>query len=79
MATSDNHGLPKRRNESAIFLEALTRYDLVLAIIPVVFLLGLLVGHLLSIPTRTALSGAAAVGVLTVGDALFVNPPKSSQ
>jgi len=53
----------------------LTYYDLVLAVIPIAFLVSVLVGHLLSIPTRTALIAASVVGTLAMIDALFFNPP----
>jgi hypothetical protein len=79
MATSDRYGLPKRQDESALAIESLTRYDLVLAIIPSVFLMSLLVGQTLSISMPTVLLGAGLVGVLTVTDALFLNPPNGSQ
>ena len=55
--------------------DSLSRYDLVLAFIPVVFLLSVVLGYLLSVPFRTTLTGASAVGALTLLDALFVNPP----
>lgn len=79
MATSDNHGLPPRRTGSELSLEALTRYDLVLAIIPTVFLVAVLVGQLLSIPTQVALAGAAVLGAFAVCDALFLNPPRETR
>ncbi|WP_336003245.1 hypothetical protein [Halorientalis halophila] len=53
----------------------LTRYDLVLALIPAVFLLSVVLAHFLGIPMRTALLGASSVGGLALLDALFVNPP----
>ncbi|AQL44422.1 hypothetical protein BV210_00885 [Halorientalis sp. IM1011] len=56
-------------------LDSLSRYDLVLAFIPVVFLLSVVLGYLLSVPFRTTLTGASAVGALALLDALFVNPP----
>ena len=56
-------------------LHSLSRYDLVLAFIPVVFVLSVVLGHLLSVPFRTTLVGASVVGALALLDALFVNPP----
>lgn len=53
----------------------LTRYDLVLLVIPVAFLFGLIAAGLLSVPTHVPLVGAAVVGALAVGDAMFRNPP----
>lgn len=52
-----------------------TRYDLLLAIIPVAFLLAVFASTLLSAPPRTALVAASAVGALAVVDGLFRNPP----
>lgn len=56
-------------------LRSLSRYDLVLVIVPAVFLLSVVLGYLLSVPFRTTLGGASAVGALALLDALFVNPP----
>lgn len=53
----------------------LSYYDIVLAVVPVAFLVSVLVGRLLSISTRTALVIASVVGGLVVADALFFNPP----
>ena len=55
-----------------------SRYDLVLAVIPAAFLLSMLAGHLLSVPTRTALVAGAAVGLLAMMDGLFRNPPEGT-
>ncbi|MFC7076446.1 hypothetical protein [Haloarcula halophila] len=52
-----------------------TRDDLVLALIPVVFLTTVLLAELVGIPLRTALIGASLVGTVAVADALFLNPP----
>jgi len=53
-----------------------TRYDLVLAVVPLAFVVALVAGLLSSIPTHGALAAAALVGTAAVVDALFVNPPK---
>ena len=55
-----------------------SRYDLVLAVIPAALLLSLLAGHLLSIPSRTALVAGAVVGLLAMMDGLFRNPPEGT-
>lgn len=55
----------------------LTRYDLVLAVIPTVFIVALMMGTLLSVSPRLALATASAVGGLAVADALFLNPPNA--
>jgi hypothetical protein len=56
-------------------LPSLSRYDLVLALIPVAFLVSVVLGYLLSVPLRTTLTGASAVAALALLDALFLNPP----
>lgn len=54
----------------------LTRYDLLLAVVPVAFLLGLLAALLADVPLRTALGSAAMVSALALLDGLFLNPPR---
>lgn len=74
MARSDTTGRrPSSRSAGPV---SLSRYDLVLAVIPSAFLVALLLGHVLAIPARTALFGASVVGGLALFDALFVNPPR---
>ncbi|MCU4799960.1 hypothetical protein OB920_06210 [Halobacteria archaeon HArc-gm2] len=55
----------------------LSRYDLVLAVIPAAFLLAGFASVFVSVPTRVVLTGAAAVGLLALVDGMFVNPPRS--
>jgi hypothetical protein len=52
-----------------------SRYDLVLAVIPAAFLLALLSTVLLSVPLRTTLPASSLVGVLALTDTLYLNPP----
>jgi len=52
-----------------------TRYDLVLALIPVAFLLTVGTASVLGLPTRTALAGWSVVGFVALVDALFLHPP----
>lgn len=52
-----------------------SRYDLVLLVIPMAFLFGLVVARMSSVPPHVPLVGAALVGALAVGDAMFRNPP----
>jgi hypothetical protein len=54
---------------------SVSRYDLVLAAIPSVFLIAILVGNLLSLPATVAVGGASLVASLALADALFVHPP----
>ncbi|MFB6171745.1 MAG: hypothetical protein ABEJ23_04375 [Haloarculaceae archaeon] len=57
-------------------LSALSRYDLLLAVVPIAFLCSLAVGQLLSLPPRHALASGAVVGALALVDGLFLNPPR---
>jgi hypothetical protein len=60
---------------AALFDRRISRYDLVLAAIPLAFLLAGAAGLTLSIPPRLALAGAAGVGAVAVVESLFINPP----
>lgn len=53
-----------------------TRYDVVLAVIPVAFLSALLLGSTPAVPGPAAVAVATVVGLLAVVDALFLNPPR---
>lgn len=53
----------------------LSRYDLVLAVIPAAFLLAALLGTAGAVPAPAAVTAASLVGVLAMVDALFLNPP----
>ena len=57
------------------WLESISRYDLVLAVIPTAFIAALLVDSLVQIPPRMSLLIAASVCPLGLLDVLFVNPP----
>lgn len=50
-------------------------YDLVLAVIPAVFVVAVLLGELLAVPAETAIAGASIAAALALVDALFLNPP----
>lgn len=58
---------------------AVSRYDLVLAAIPSVFVIAVLAGNLLSVSAETAIAAASLVGALAVLDAMFVHPPVSHE
>ncbi|WP_247009017.1 hypothetical protein [Halorientalis litorea] len=53
----------------------LSRYDLVLVLIPLVLAASVFLGHLLSVPVEMTLAGASVVGTAALVDALFLNPP----
>lgn len=53
-----------------------SRYDLVLAVVPLAFLAALLLTALADVPLRVGLVGAGIVGALALVDGLFLNPPR---
>lgn len=59
------------------FLESPSRYDLVLAVIPVAFLAAGLASQFLPLSPNAALTAAALVCALAVLDGLFLNPPRT--
>ena len=54
----------------------LSRYDLLLAVVPAAFLAGLAAVGLADVPLRIAMTSAGAVGALALVDGLFLNPPR---
>lgn len=58
------------------YLNSVSRYDLVLAVIPTAFLTALLTANLLALPARSTLVIAGFVSALVLIDALFLNPPR---
>jgi len=75
MATSDNAVDTVEDRRSIIRSPAVSRHDFVLAVIPSVFVVAILVGHLWSLSVQTSICAASLLGGLVVIDALFVNPP----
>ena len=65
----DRHRLSRNRRRPS-------RYDLLLAVVPLSFVAGLLAVGLADVPFRVAMSSAAAVGALALVDGLFLNPPR---
>ncbi len=53
----------------------LSRYDLVLAVIPLAFLVAVSVAYVTSTALQHALVSAAGASVLALVDALFLRPP----
>ncbi|WP_044956475.1 hypothetical protein [Halomicrobium katesii] len=70
MTASTKRKIPRNGNRTA-----LSRYDLVLAVIPTAFVVALLSNVLFGIPLRTVLPASSLVGVLALADTLYVNPP----
>lgn len=81
MATSRNSGHRTGRTVSRRALDrllSLSRYDAVLAAIPLVFALALTVHVLAGLSLYLAITLGAVTGALLVVDALYVNPPVDS-
>jgi hypothetical protein len=55
--------------------DRLSRYDLVLAVVPLGFVLAALVGRILALSASGTLVLGSAVGLVAVVDALFLSPP----
>lgn len=56
-------------------IDSVSRYDLVLIVIPASFILALVAGHVLPVSPRVALTAGSIVGAIAVFDGLFRNPP----
>ena len=69
ISSSDDRGTVGDRHR-------LSRYDLLLAVVPLAFLAGLLAAGLTNVPLRVAMSSAAAVSAVALVDGLFLNPPR---
>jgi len=75
MAVSRN---TEHKTESTFWrrvLDQLTRYDLILTVIPLVFGLAALAGVAFAIPYEFAIATGAVLCVTIIADALFVHPP----
>ena len=70
--TTPTDRIASRTTDGAI---AVSRYDLVLAVVPVAFLLAFAAGLLSSIPLHAAMAIGSLAGTAAVADALFVDPP----
>lgn len=76
MSTSDDHGVLGGPESIDLSPHDLSRYDLVLAVIPLAFVLGVFASGLLSVSMQVGMAMASALGGVAVLDALFVNPPE---
>ncbi|WP_415380353.1 hypothetical protein [Halosimplex sp. TS25] len=74
MATSDR---TRTTREHSTADRRLSRYDLLLLVIPAAFLLALAGSTVSSVPTSALVAGASIVGALAVADGLFRNPPRT--
>jgi hypothetical protein len=55
---------------------SVSRYDLVLAVIPCAYLSSILVERLLAVDLHVGLTVASLVGTLALLDAVLINPPR---
>jgi hypothetical protein len=70
-------GRPVRPDEAQPFGgPPISRYDLLLATIPAVLLLGWTVAQFTSVPTWATLAAGALVALPLLADGLAVNPPR---
>jgi len=78
MAVSRN---PLRRTDTSrrflALLGGLSRYDLLLALVPLGFAVALLAHVVVGLSLLTAIASGAVLGLAVLVDALFVNPPTS--
>jgi len=75
MSISRNTEACSRREYWRQVLGQLSRYDLLLAAIPLVFALALTVYTLTPVSLETALAGGALLSGLCFLDAVYLNPP----
>lgn len=54
---------------------AISRYDLLLAAIPLAFAVAVAVAEAIGVPLEGAMVGASVVGLLVLVDGLFLRPP----
>jgi hypothetical protein len=70
MAASTDSGVTQNADRTT-----LSRYDLVLAVIPMAFVAAFVANVVFSLPLRTVLPVSSLVGVLALIDSLYLNPP----
>jgi hypothetical protein len=75
MAVSDNTGYRDRTDSWLHRLNQLSRYDLVLAAIPTVFVAAVAAHLILAVSLHLAVGTAALVGAALVADVLYLHPP----
>jgi uncharacterized transporter YbjL len=78
MAVSRNSGHGPNGTPVEQFAGQLSRYDLLLAAIPLVLGLGTIVGTLPTVPFHLGVGVGAAVSALLVADAVYFHPPTES-
>lgn len=78
MVLSDNYpaSVASLVERASRLVSSLSRYDLLLAVIPTAFVFAAVLGVALPVPPRDAVLAASVVGVAALVDALFLNPPR---
>lgn len=75
MAVSNGSRLRSQRGRLQRIGSQLSRYDLVLAVIPFSFMLALVVAAVVSIPLHASMGASALFSSVLLADALYLNPP----
>lgn len=73
--TNEPDGFSGQYAEQLLPRQSPTRHDLVLAVIPAVFVITLVTAVVLGLSMQAAIAGASLVGTVAVIDALFIHPP----
>ena len=75
MAVSPNSGRSRNRLSPYGFSAMFSRYDLLLAAIPLVLAVGLFTGIVVPVPLHFSIGSGALVCSFFLADALYFNPP----
>jgi len=75
MAVSRSSGRDRNRLSPYGFLATFSRYDLLLAAIPLVLAVGLFAGIVVPVPLHFSIGSGALVCGFFLADALYFNPP----
>jgi hypothetical protein len=73
---TDDSSLPASPSSVSERVATLSRYDLVLAVIPLTFLLSALGASVFTIPMHRAVAIGGVVCLFALFDAMFINPPR---
>jgi hypothetical protein len=77
--SSDSFGIVRQpRPDELQFVDPsqLSRYDLLLVVIPLLLLFGVIVGQVTGVPLWAAIAAAALSALPLVADGLAINPPR---
>lgn len=79
MAVSRNSGHDSNGTDIETFVGQWSRYDLVLAAIPIVLSTGILVGVLTSVPFYLPVALSALAGASLIVDVIYLHPPTATR